>query len=47
MSKVQREQLDAQLRGAGVGLEQSVGEIRENFAKLMNALPVPGGIHVH
>jgi monoterpene epsilon-lactone hydrolase len=47
MSKVQRELLDAQLRGTGVGSEQSVGEIRENFAKLMNALPVPEGIHVH
>jgi epsilon-lactone hydrolase len=47
MSKLQRELLDARLRGAGVGSEQSVGEIRENFAKLMNALPVPEGIRVH
>jgi epsilon-lactone hydrolase len=46
MSAVQRERLDAQLRGAGVGSEQSVGEIRENFVKLMNALPVPEGIRV-
>jgi hypothetical protein len=34
MSRVQRERLDAQLRGSGVGYEQSVGESRENFAKL-------------
>ena len=47
MSKVQRERLDAQLRGTGVGYEQSVGESRENFAKLMNALPVPEGIRVY
>ncbi|HEV2636050.1 MAG TPA: alpha/beta hydrolase [Actinocrinis sp.] len=47
MSRIQREQLDAQLRGAGVGSEQSVGELRENFAKLMNPLPVPDGIRVH
>ena len=47
MSKVQRERLDAQLRGTGVGSEQSVAEIRENFAKLMNTLPVPEGIRVH
>ena len=47
MSKVQRELLDAQLRGTGVGYEQSVGESRENFAKLMSALPVPEGIRVH
>ncbi len=30
----------------GVGSEQSVAETRENFAKLMNALPVPEGIRV-
>ena len=47
MSKVQRERLDAQLRGTGVGYEQSVGESRENFAKLMSALPVPEGVRVH
>jgi monoterpene epsilon-lactone hydrolase len=47
MSQVQRERLDAQLRGTGVGSEQSVGEIRENFAKLMSAMPVPDGIRVH
>jgi epsilon-lactone hydrolase len=47
MSKIQRERLDAQLRCTGVGSEQSVGEIRENFAMLMNALPVPEGIRVH
>jgi acetyl esterase/lipase len=46
MSTVQRERLDAQLRGAGVGSEQSVGESRENFAKLMSTLPVPEGIRV-
>jgi epsilon-lactone hydrolase len=47
MSTLQRERLDAQLRGTGVGYEQSVGESRENFAKLMSALPVPEGIRVH
>lgn len=47
MSRLQREQLDAQLRGVGVGSEQSVREIRDNFAKLMNALPVPKGIRVY
>jgi epsilon-lactone hydrolase len=47
MSTVQRERIDAQLRGAGVGSERSVGVIRENFAKLMNALPVPEGIRVN
>ncbi len=47
MSELQRERLDAQLRGTGVGSEQSVGEIRDNFAKLMTALPVPDGIRVH
>jgi len=44
MSIIQRERLDAQLRGAGVGSEQTVGEIRENFEKLLSALPVPGGV---
>jgi epsilon-lactone hydrolase len=47
MSRVQRERLDAQLRGTGLGSEQSVAEIRENFEKLMSALPVPEGIRVH
>ena len=47
MSTVQRERLDAQLRGVGLVSEQPVGEARENFAKLMNALPVPEGIRVH
>jgi epsilon-lactone hydrolase len=47
MSKFQRERLDAQLRGTGVGSEQSVSELRENFVKLMSALPVPEGIRVH
>ena len=47
MSTVQRERLDAQLRGTGVGSGQSVAAIRENFATLMNALPVPDGIRVH
>ncbi|MFG1641355.1 alpha/beta hydrolase [Amycolatopsis sp. NPDC049252] len=46
MSTVQRERLDAQLRGAGVGAAQSVAETRENFAKLMASLPVPEGIHM-
>ena len=46
MSAIQRERLDAQLRGTGVGSEQSVSETRDNFAKLMNALPVPEGIRV-
>ena len=47
MSTIQRERLDTQLRGTGVASEQSVGEAREDFAKLMNALPVPEGISVH
>jgi acetyl esterase/lipase len=47
MSAIQRERLDAQLRGAGVGSEQSAGASRENFAKLMSTLPVPEGIRVH
>jgi monoterpene epsilon-lactone hydrolase len=47
MSRFQRERLDAQLRGTGVGSEQSVSELRENFVKLMSALPVPEGIGVH
>ncbi|WP_216901656.1 alpha/beta hydrolase [Nocardia alni] len=46
MSRLQRERLDAQLRGAGVGSEQSVGEIRENFVKLMEPMPVPEDIRV-
>jgi epsilon-lactone hydrolase len=44
MSKVQRERLDAQLRDVSYGSEQSVGELRENFAKLMSPMPVPEGI---
>jgi acetyl esterase/lipase len=47
MSKIQRERLDAQLRGAGLVSEQPVNEARESFAKLMNALPVPEGIAVN
>ena len=47
MSHLQRERLDAQLRGTGVGSEQSVDELRENFAKLMYAMPVPEGVRVH
>jgi monoterpene epsilon-lactone hydrolase len=46
MTTIQRERLDAQLRGTGVGSEQTVGEIREHFARLMSALPVPEGIRV-
>lgn len=46
MSTVQRERLAAQLRGTGVGSEQSVGEARESFVRLMDALPVPDGIHL-
>ncbi|WP_326950792.1 alpha/beta hydrolase [Amycolatopsis sp. NBC_01307] len=45
MSTDQRERLDAQLRGTGVGAEQSVAELRENFVKLMDPLPVPEGTH--
>lgn len=45
MSTDQRERLDAQLRGAGVGAEQSVAELRESFVRLMDPLPVPEGIH--
>jgi monoterpene epsilon-lactone hydrolase len=44
MSNVQRERLDEQLRGTGVGPELSVEETRENFAKMMNGMPVPEGI---
>ena len=47
MSQVQRERLDAQLRGTGLISELSVGEARESFAKLMSAQPVPEGISVH
>lgn len=47
MSKIQREQLDAQLRGTDLGSDQTVAEIRENFAKMMSDLPVPDGIHLH
>jgi epsilon-lactone hydrolase len=47
MSTIQRERLDAQLRGTGVPSGQSVGEAREYFAKLMDTLPVPEGIRVH
>jgi epsilon-lactone hydrolase len=47
MSLIQRAHLDARLRGAGVGSERSIGEIREDFEKLMYALPVPDGIGVH
>jgi monoterpene epsilon-lactone hydrolase len=46
VSRVQRERLDAQLRDTVGGSAGSVGEIRENFAKLMNAMPVPEGICV-
>jgi epsilon-lactone hydrolase len=47
MSTIQRERIDAQLRGTGVRSEQSASEAREYFAKLMNALPVPERIRVH
>ncbi len=47
MSTVQRDRLDAQLRVAGAESEQSVGELRENFARMMSAMPVPEGIRVH
>jgi acetyl esterase/lipase len=47
MTALQRERLDARLRGTGIGYEQSVSESRENFAKLMSALPVPDGVRVH
>jgi acetyl esterase/lipase len=46
MSTIQRDRLDAQLRGAGAGSEPSVDELRENFAKLMSSMPVPEGIRV-
>jgi monoterpene epsilon-lactone hydrolase len=47
MSTVQRERLDAQLRGTGIGPEKSVGEMRADFVQLMNGLPpVPAGIRV-
>ncbi|SEP49036.1 alpha/beta hydrolase [Amycolatopsis saalfeldensis] len=44
MSNVQREELDAQLRGTGVGPELSVEEAREGFAKMMATMPVPEDI---
>jgi epsilon-lactone hydrolase len=47
MSTIQRERLDAQLRGTGLVSEQPVDEARESFARLMSALPVPEGIRVH
>jgi len=47
MSVIQRERLDAQLRGVGLVSDQPVSDARESFAKLMNALPVPEGICVH
>jgi epsilon-lactone hydrolase len=47
MSTLQRERLDAQLRGTGLVSDQPVGQARESFAKLMNAMPVPEGIRVH
>jgi epsilon-lactone hydrolase len=47
MSKLQRERVNAQLRGTGVGSEESVDKMRDTFAKLMNALPVSEGIRVH
>ncbi|HVT70784.1 MAG TPA: alpha/beta hydrolase, partial [Trebonia sp.] len=47
MTALQRERLDARLRGTGIGYGQSVSESRENFVKLMSALPVPDGIRVH
>jgi epsilon-lactone hydrolase len=46
MSIIQRARLDAHLRGAGVGSEQSVRELRDSFVKLMSTLPVPEGIRV-
>ena len=46
MSRLQRERLDAHLRGTGIGTEQSVSELRETFASMMNSLPVPDGISV-
>ena len=47
MSMLQREQLDARLRGTVfLGSEQSVAETREGFAKLMGAMPVPDGVVV-
>jgi epsilon-lactone hydrolase len=47
MSTLQRERLDTQLRGTGVGPQETVAQARENFAQLMSAQPVPGGIHRH
>jgi epsilon-lactone hydrolase len=44
MSNIQRERLDEQLRGTGVGPELSIEEARENFAKMMYTMPVPEGI---
>lgn len=46
MSTIQRERLDTQLRSADAEAPKSVGEIRENFAKMMHAMPVPEGVRV-
>lgn len=46
MSTIQREHLDAQLRGGGVGEEESVDAARANFVNLMSSMPVPEEIGV-
>lgn len=46
MSTIQRERLDAQLRGTDVGWEGSVETARANFVRLMSAMPVPEGCRV-
>ena len=47
MSRIQREHLDTQLRGGGIGPARSVAEFRDGFAKLMDQMPVPDDIRVH
>ncbi|MFF3574619.1 alpha/beta hydrolase [Nocardia jiangxiensis] len=46
MSTIQREHLDAQLRGGGVGEEENVDAARANFVNLMSSMPVPEEIGV-
>ncbi|WP_040830823.1 alpha/beta hydrolase [Nocardia jiangxiensis] len=46
MSTIQREHLDAQLRGGGVGEEENVAAARANFVNLMSSMPVPEEIGV-
>ncbi|MGI5125740.1 alpha/beta hydrolase [Pseudonocardia sp. CA-107938] len=46
MSRIQRDRLDTQLRGAATLSGSSVGETRADFATMMSQMPVPGGVRV-